>query len=81
MILRIKLILKHHIKNALQYIIPDIVTNKIPKYWGLSIDKSQLEFIDTIGFTQFPKNLHVTLAYSRTDLQKYWSLQEKKLGH
>lgn len=73
-----QLILKHHIKNALQYIIPDIVTNKIPKYWGLTVDKSQLEFIDTIGFTQFPKNLHVTLAYSRTDLQKYWSLQEKK---
>jgi hypothetical protein len=42
------------------------------------VDKSQLEFIDTLGFTKFPKYLHVTLAHSRTDLHKYWSLQEKK---
>lgn len=73
-------IVNHHIQKSIQYTVPDTDTilDKKPKFWGLSVNKSQLELIDTLGFTKFPKDLHITLAYSREDLHKFWSLQEKK---
>lgn len=79
-----ELIMKHHINKSLQYIIPVSVPilNKSVKYWGLSVEKSQLQFIDNlIGFknmTKIPKDMHITLAYSRQDLHEYWKLYEKK---
>jgi hypothetical protein len=80
-----ELIMKHHINKSLQYIIPvsvPVINNSEVKYWGLSVEKSQLQFIDNLvcvkNMTKIPKDMHITLAYSRQDLHEYWKLYEKK---
>ena len=75
-----ELIMKRCINKSLQYKIPPVSVPNV-KYWGLSVDKTQLKFIDNlIGLkqTKIPKDMHITLAYSRQDLHEYWKLYEKK---
>ena len=75
-----ELIMKRCINKSLQYKIPPVSVPTV-KYWGLSVDKTQLKFIDNlIGLkqTKTPKDMHITLAYSRQDLHEYWKLYEKK---
>ena len=56
----------------------------VPRYWGLTLDQSQIPsgltgpIINAMGFTESPKEFHVTLVYSGRDLHNYWSQQKMR---
>ena len=75
-----------NIEKSLRYKIP--LSTREVKYWGLSVSKEQRRIIinsitelgDKIleNMTKFPKDMHLTLAYSRQDLKNYWSSYGKR---
>ena len=75
-----------HIEKSLRYEIPSSVREV--KYWGLSVSQEQRQFIinkimelgDNLmeSMTKIPKDMHLTLAYSRQDLKNYWKSYDKR---